>query len=123
MSKKEGSLLVFDVDRICDFLAGDGKSNNIETEITETYKTDEKGETKLETRVVREIHKGISTEEAVCRSNMLQEMLASLDNLDVTGEGAVSFETVGESLAFNTLMNNGFIHYTTEEDIRNGAED
>lgn len=103
MGKKISYIL--DVENIIKFIFDSDVKRDMDTEITEVYVVDEEtNEMTLTTKQFREFKGGDNTSKSTIRYDMVKMFIDMISDIDM--DGANSF---GESLIFNTMINEGLI--------------
>ena len=96
---------VLDLENIMNFVFDSNINRDSESEITEMYLLDEEtNDMVLNTKQLREVKGGDTTQKATIRYDMMKMFIDIITDLDM--DGANSF---GESLIFNTMINEGLI--------------
>lgn len=104
---------MLDLDRIFKYVFETEERRDKESEITEIYMRDEdKEDMILNTKQLREIKNSDISQRATIKYDLLKAFMETTMEIDVSGE--VPW-TLGESLVFNTMFQNGFIKEVKDE--------
>ena len=96
---------VLDMDNIMKFIFESDTQRDTDSEITEVYMTDEDtNELTLATKQLRELKGGDNTSKATMRYDMMKMSIDMISEIELDGTS-----TFGESLIFNTMLNEGMI--------------
>lgn len=98
---------VLDLENIMNFVFDSNINRDSESEITEMYLLDEEtNDMVLNTKQLREVKGGDTTQKATIRYDMIKMFIDTLLDLDVSENSQWSF---GEALIFNTMAENELI--------------
>ena len=105
--KKKIDAYVYDLDAIMNYVfTDDGKRNN-DSEITETYITDDSsGQLSLVNKQLREVKGSDNSNKNTIRYDMMKFFMDQMNGIVVGDEIQA---TLGESVVFNTMLHNGFV--------------
>ena len=100
----EGRVLIFNLERIVDFVFDNEHGSNGDSEITELYIMDDKSKNmQLSTKQLREIKGNDITPQQSIRYELVKMMLDNI--IAIEGEEA----TFGNSVVINTMLSEGLI--------------
>jgi hypothetical protein len=104
MSKRASYIL--DMDNVMKFVFESNIERDMDSEITEIYTTDEEtNELTLATKQLRELKGGDNTSKFTIKYDMLKMFIDMISNLEMNDE----VNSFGETLIFNTMINEGLI--------------
>jgi hypothetical protein len=104
MKKGENSL-IFDINKICEFVFGNPNDRTNELEITEKFKYDTESKKMLpEVREVKEVKVNDYTGQNTIRYDMIKMFIDIIDSVE-----DFNVLTLGQSLTINTLESYGLI--------------
>jgi hypothetical protein len=110
-NKKENEIsYVFDLDNILKFVFDNDNDRTNESEITETYATDEETDKlMLINKQLREVKGNSDNSKHTIRYDMIKMFIEILNNVEVMTSKQAS---LGERIVFNTMINNNLIKDT-----------
>ena len=96
---KKGNNLIFDINKMCDFIFGNPNDKTNEVEITETYEYDkEKNEMLPHTKQIKEVKVNDYTGQNTMRYDMIKMFIEILNDIEDP-----KVMTLGEEVTLNTM--------------------
>jgi hypothetical protein len=103
--KQGDTSLIFDINKITEFVFGDPNKRNSEVEITETFVYDDEKEKMVpNVREVKEVKVGDFTSQNTIKYDMIKMFIDILDSIE-----DLKVMTLGQSITLNTLESYEFI--------------
>jgi hypothetical protein len=110
--KQGDTNLIFDINKISEFVFGDPNKRNSEVEITETFVYDDEKEKMVPNlREVKEVKVGDFTSQNTIKYDMIKMFIDILDSIEDP-----KIMTLGQSITLNTLESYEFIKEIKQED-------
>lgn len=95
---KEGKDLIYDINKICEFVFGNPNDRNCDVEITEKYDYSS-GAPVQTSREIKEVKQSDYTGQNTIRYDMIKMFMSILDEIEDVGE-----MTLGEKITYNTMQ-------------------
>jgi hypothetical protein len=111
-NEEQKTKIVIDLDEVMNFIFAPDEKRCSNLELEETYlplNDSMTGKLELAQRLKRELKNGEHSQHEVIRTNMVNRLLDEVGELEVEDESIIGEYSFGEELAFNTLLNYGFI--------------
>lgn len=105
------SVYAMNLQKIADFCLVSDKLKNKESEVTEGYEVTDDNGPELVSKVVREIKTNGNPQNDTIKYDLIRLFIDAV----LSAEGILPEMTTGMKIAFNTLLDNGFIYEITEE--------
>ena len=105
------SIYAMNLQKIADFCLVSDKLKNKESEVTEGYEVTDDNGPELVSKVVREIKTNGNPQNDTIKYDLIRLFIDAV----LASEGILPEMTIGAKIAFNTLLDNGFIYEITEE--------
>lgn len=107
MKMSNDILYAYDLKKIMEYLFNDDGKRNNESEIVETYVSDENsGELILANKQLREVKSGDNSNKSTIKYDLMKFFMDQLNGIVYNKDAVFS---IGDDLVFNTMISNGFI--------------
>lgn len=95
--KKETNL-IYDINKMCDFIFGNPNDKTSEVEITENYKMSEDGQMTLDNKTIKEVKVNDYTGQNTMRYDMIKMFIEILNDIE-----SPKVMTLGQNITLNTM--------------------
>lgn len=120
MKLSSNVLYAYDLKKIMEFLFNDDGKRNNESEIVETYVSDESnGELILANKQLREVKSGDNSNKSTIKYDLIKFFMEQLNNIYYNKDATYS---IGDDLTFNTMLTNGFISEQNTQPTKKGKK-